>query len=386
MRKMICEKDKCTGCFACYNICPKNAIEMKEDIYGNIYPEINETKCINCNLCKKVCPNLSNINFKFPVRCYAAKTKDKNVYLSTASGGIATTISKEFIEKKGIIYGAAVVGKNVEHIRVDKIEDLYKLKGSKYVHSHINKAYKKIKEDLLNKCRVLFIGTPCQVSGLKKFLMCKYDNLYTIDLICHGVPSQKMFEEEIRRMGFSYNDTIEDINFRYLNQRNLKIKSQNKEIIQNCVDNFYYNAFLNSIIIRENCYSCKYAQNNRVGDITLGDFWGLKDKLEFIHDKGVNCVLINTEKGNQIFENIKKYIDYEEQDVNIALNGNDQLNHPSLKPECRDYFIKYYPLKGYNITLKKILRKKIFIEKIKIKLKNTNFFNLYKKIKGEKYE
>ena len=186
---MICNKDNCTGCFACYNICPKNAIKMVEDNNGFIYPEIDKEKCVNCKLCEKICPSINKVQYYKKQKCYAMYSKDEKVRVKSTSGGIATTFSINVINSGGVVYGAAY-DKNcaVKHIRVTDIDGLKKLQGSKYVHSYINDTYKRVKEDLKNNREVLFIGTPCQVAGLKKFLSRDYDKLILVEIICDGVP------------------------------------------------------------------------------------------------------------------------------------------------------------------------------------------------------
>lgn len=169
---MICEREKCTGCFACYNVCPKGAINMVEDIYGYIYPIIDKNKCINCNLCKKVCPSLNKVVKTKPLKCYAVVAKDKKILSKSTSGGIATVLAKKIISENGVVYGAAYIDEKctVAHIRIESVKDLTKLQGSKYVHSYILGTYKNVKEDLNKSRKVLFIGTPCQIAGLKSFL------------------------------------------------------------------------------------------------------------------------------------------------------------------------------------------------------------------------
>ena len=201
---MICSKEKCTGCEACYCVCPKKAITMQEDDYGNIYPIIDNNKCIHCSMCKKVCPQLKKkLDFKTPMTAYAMYVKNTKKRAQSTSGGIASILYEKILEEDGIIYGASNIfgsTKNLHFIRIDNKEDLYKVKGSKYVHCHINGIYVNVKKDLLNNKKVLFIGTPCQVAGLRCFLMKEYDNLITADIICHGVPSQRLLFEQINEL------------------------------------------------------------------------------------------------------------------------------------------------------------------------------------------
>lgn len=379
---MICEKNKCTGCFACYNICPQNAIEMVEDEYGFIYPQIDKALCTDCNLCKKICPSNQEINLNECIECYAAKSKNLDIYKKSSSGGICTELSKYFTEKNGIVYGAALDSNGVfKHIRVSKIEDIKKIQGSKYVQSYTMESYKLAKDDLENNKLVLYIGTPCQIIGLKKFLIKDYKNLYTIDLICHGVPSQKFLREEISR----YIDikNLKHISFR--GEKNFSLVLNNKIEIPS-YESYYYYGFLKTYIYRESCYSCKYATHKRVADMTLGDFWGLKTDVEFEHENGINCVIINNNKGKEMFEFIKKILDYYKVKYQEAIDGNAQLKFPSKRTQAKEKFIRYYLKYGFIKSCKKTFGLKFAINMIIKKLKNILKKNkiikeMYKRIK-----
>lgn len=198
---MICSKEKCTGCFACYNVCPKNCISMVEDEYGYIYPRIDEEKCIKCGLCRNICPSLNKVKFNKTIYTYAAWSNNEATRRQSTSGGASAVFANEIVKnRKGIVYGAATA-KNavVEQLRICDEQNLDKIKGSKYVHSYVKNTYKQVKKDLELKREVLYIGTPCQIAGLKSFLRKEYNNLITVDIICHGVPSQKFLQEQIIR-------------------------------------------------------------------------------------------------------------------------------------------------------------------------------------------
>lgn len=367
---MICKKEDCTGCFACYNICPKNAINMKEDEYGYIYPEIDKYKCINCNLCKKVCPSVKLIKLFKSQKALAMWNNDNNIRKTSTSGGIATTLYKFILKKNGIIYGCSnSVEDKFPFVRIDKIQDLHKVQGSKYVHAYINDTYRKVKEDLEEKKDVMFIGTPCQVAGLKNFLQKEYRNLYTADIICHGVPSQKLLKDEILyKLGKIKNAKV---TFRENGNFCIRVYESGNLVLDEMQDkNFYFLGFMKSLFYRENCYTCRYANSNRVGDLTLGDFWGIgkansENKYEKEEKNGISVCLVNTEKGEKLIDNIKGECYLEERSISEAIDGNAQLRSPAIKNKEYDKFKKLYVVSGYKVARKKCLKKDKFKQKLK---------------------
>ena len=383
---MICEKDKCTGCFGCFNICPKDAISMEEDAFGNVYPTIDEHKCINCGLCKSVCPvlNSKNIKFNVPKKVYAMYSKNNNIRTESTSGGIATTISKYVIEKKGVVYGAGNILNNgmFEFIRINSVEDLFKIQGSKYVHCYINKAFKSIKKDLEGNKMVLFIATPCQVAGLKNYLNKKYDNLITMDIICHGVPSQKILFEDLYNSFKLAPKDFEYITFRDSFGYHLKIyktiddyKEKKSSYSKYANLDQYYKNFLRGNIYRDNCYNCDYAKKERISDITIGDFWGLEhsSKIYDNESNGISAVMPLSEKGLKLIEETLPLFVYEEREYEEVFNHNEQLNNPMKRKQQYYIFKKNYLLKGYKKTFKKMNKLKDYIKY------NSLIYNLYKK-------
>lgn len=367
---MICDKKDCTGCFACYNICPKKAIDMREDDNGFIYPVINDTLCVNCGLCKKVCPSINCLQYTMPQKCYVVVSRNENVLSLSTSGGIATELSKYVLGKHGVVYGAAYDGNcGVRHIRVDNIDNLVLIQGSKYVHSYITDTYRLVKNDLANDIMTLFIGTPCQIAGLKKYLEKEYENLYLVDIVCHGVPSQKYLKDEVIRTNKSTD--VDRVNFRDKKYKDFtfSVKKKNVDVFsEEWYKSPYFYTFMKSIIYRENCYSCKYARNERISDLTIGDFWGLgaDSRLYNKRKKGVSVVLINSAVGEKIFNSIRDNIDVEERKLSEAFEGNDQLRQPAHKNELVDKFYKLYK-KNQNFykTYKKICKKNFLKQKIK---------------------
>ncbi|MEG1344494.1 MAG: Coenzyme F420 hydrogenase/dehydrogenase, beta subunit C-terminal domain [Clostridia bacterium] len=358
----ICLKEKCTGCFACFNICKNNAITIKEDKEGFLFPIIDKSKCINCKKCFNVCPSNKNIELKKPSQVWAVINNNMQEYINSSSGGAFYVFAKEIINEGGKVYGACFnESLEVKHIRVETIDGLSKLRGSKYVQSQINDIYTKVKCDLENDTKVLFSGTPCQVAGLKNYLIKSYENLITIDLICHGVPSQKIFDKYIEYIGKGRK--ITDFKFRH------KMKNDTNPVILHykkggknhnnktaLTDTFYY-AFLNGYICRESCYNCMYATEKRVGDITLGDFWGVeKHHVEFTHKNGVSAILINTKKGKTFYEKVKEDFVSVESNINFVKEKNSNLNHPSQRKEYRNDIYKELNEKGYKYIANKYFK------------------------------
>lgn len=363
---MICEKKKCTGCFACYNICPQDAIVMQEDRCGYMYPVINSNICVNCGLCKRICPNNTVIEKKYPIMCYAAKSKDSEVLLKSTSGGIATCLTKLFLKGNNVVYGASYNNCfEVEHTRISRNDDVEKIQGSKYAQSNINLSYRRVKEDLKNGKKVLFVGTPCQIAGLKSFIKKGHDRLYLVDIVCHGVPSNKFLKDELIRLCDI--SKILNVKYRKGNEYSFTIYKNDGTIMEyNKDESPYLDAFFERISLRESCYSCNYARPERISDMTLGDFWGLTDKSFFNSEEHISLILINSEKGKELFNMVKGEIDYQIRDVDEAINGNSQLKKPSVKHEKADRFKQIYPKKGFYRAYKKVS----FIKRYKKRIKN----------------
>lgn len=330
--KQICPPDKCNGCWACYNACPKQCIQMKVGKLLHLYPVINQEKCIDCGLCQKVCPNNHPLPQNKPLHTYAAWAKDEQEYKTSTSGGIGACLSRYIVQNKGIVYGCACLpDADIKHIRVENEKDLALLKGSKYVQSNINDIYKSVRKDLDNEKTVLFTGTPCQIAGLKLFLRKVYERLYTVDLICHGVPSLGYLKFHLK----SKLSTIQSdkITFRNDNNMTLTVSYNDKPVYiydywSNRYNDEYYNAFMDGFSYRDSCHSCPYAAPTRISDITIGDFWGFKNNIDKPHPNGLSCILCNTEKGNYLLSMIKDNIYIYERELEEAVNGNAQLQSP----------------------------------------------------------
>jgi F420H2-dehydrogenase, beta subunit len=338
----ICDKDICTGCGLCASICPKNSIKMVTiGKLGHLYPQIDQEKCVDCGLCKKKCPSLNTPIQTAPITAYAAIAKDNEEYHSSTSGGAASVFSRYIIEKGGVVYGCAVVEDDdvvdIRHIRVDMIDELYRLKGSKYVQSRITEIIPLLKEDIKNGKEVLFVGTPCQCAAIKNLYNKTPDNLYLVDLICHGVPSLSLLKRHIRNV--LPNKQINKLSFREGNEYKLSLNVNTesaycKSMLTDRFSDFYYDTFIDGVTFRESCYTCRYAKPYRCSDITIGDFWGLnKDAVQDFpeHSKGTSVLLPITDKGVDLIDATKTKLYIIERIVDEAVKGNHQLQHPINK-------------------------------------------------------
>ena len=338
----ICNGDRCTGCYACFNICPKNAIEMKNDCLSTEKAVINSDKCINCGACKTVCPENNVPKLNKILKCYAAWSKQEKYQKECASGGIATGFSEAIIKSGGAVFGTRFSGFELIFDFAETVAEAEKFKGSKYVRANVGDCFKKVRDVLLEDRQVLFVGTPCQVGGLKNYLGKTYEKLITIDLICHGTPPQEYLKEHILSIT---NMKIKGVSFRGDKDFFLTVTGDDDKVIysKKSDEDTYFRAFLDGMIFRENCYSCTYACSERVGDITIGDFWGLdKNSLKRKHNGRISVVLVNGENGKRFFEKCKDLFEYEERPIEEAIKGNGQLNAPSTKYCDRDNFVKAY--------------------------------------------
>jgi coenzyme F420-reducing hydrogenase beta subunit len=330
-----------------------------------IVPKIDMSACTDCKLCQMTCPQNVKIKLVEPKVVYAAWANDRDEHLSSSSGGAASVFCRNFIIKySGVCVGAAFSeGLVLQHQIAENIDDVLKFKGSKYVQSFIGDIFSQVKEYLKNKKSVLFIGTPCQVDGLKNFLGNDTEYLYTVDLICHGVPPNAYLQQHFKN--YLKRDPKMIVSFRANNHFRMTLSFYNgKKAIKK--NDIYLDAFLKSLIYRESCYNCKYAQKKRSGDITIGDFWGLADEIASMKDanNGCSAILVNTEKGNALFEMCKNDFILFERTFGEVSKENDQLNYPSIPHKKRDLFLKRYK-KGFSFACKTVLFPNFQIEQLR---------------------
>lgn len=331
--KTVCIKDMCAGCGACVESCSKGAIRLKEDIkaYNAV---IDEDKCIDCGRCEKICPKNHPAEFRTPIEWYQGWSLDEDIRANSSSGGFASAIAKIFIENNGVVCTCKFSKGEFGFQFINNVKDLIETAGSKYVKSSPMGIYREILSKLKNGQKVLFIALPCQVSAVLNYVRgIGMENLYTIDLICHGTPSAQLLNMYVHQKGANIRNASK-VSFR--NKTNYDLQIDHSSVEGYCQDN-YTTAFLTSISYTENCYCCDYAQRKRVSDITLGDSWDSELPSEQAK-KGISLALCQTLKGKMLLEraNLCLY----PVDIQRAIVANHQLTHPSTKPLKRDLFIQ----------------------------------------------
>ncbi len=374
---MISIKSKydCCGCEACAQRCAHNAISMKRDKEGFLYPIIDPNKCTKCDICEKVCPIINQKLPSEPIKTYAAKNKDEIVRLQSSSGGIFTLLATKAINNGGVVFGAKFDEQwKVVHDYVETIEDLAKFRGSKYVQSRINDNYIKVEQILKQGRQVLFSGTPCQIAGLKKYLIKEYKNLICIDIICHGVPSPMVWQKY--KAQFELSDTS-SISFRDKSNSwkryEVVVSKDLKEVVRETIEqNVYMKLFLSDLCLRPSCAICPAKDGKSKSDITIADFWGIQHiHPEFDDDKGCNLVLINSEKGIELFNSLDE-CDKIESNFNNAIKYNPSYFKSVSEPKYRQYFFDNFDKYGFAIY-HKIQKKQqpSLLRRIASRLKHT---------------
>ena len=325
----------CCGCAACENVCGKKAIIMKPDKEGFMYPEVNEEICVDCGLCMKVCPVINVCENKAPyLKSYGGYSKDERIINSCASGGVATALSLEIIDQGGVVYGVRFnnVYNGAVYVRIDKAEDLWRLCSSKYVQPSKSGIYDKVRSDLNKGTKVLFVGCPCDVAGLKRFLRKEYDNLLVCELFCAGVTSNKILDEYRILREKKVGSNLMALNVRNKEKgwfiQHIKEEYQNGKIYyKNHFGTYLGYGFLN--FRRPSCYHCQYKQNTTMCDIKVGDFWGIKDSDPYWNPKGVSVILAKTHKGIEALETLSNFLLCEIDHKKGTINNAGFMGHPN---------------------------------------------------------
>lgn len=361
----ITDKSNCCGCTACIHSCPKHCITMQEDSEGFLYPVVNNEACIDCGLCEKVCPMLHPSEEKCPIRTIAAINKDENTRMQSSSGGIFSLLAEDTITEGGIVFGARF--DEQWQVVIDyavTMEEVRAFMGSKYVQASMGTAYADAKQFLLEGKKVLFSGTPCQIAGLKHFLKKSYDNLLTVDIICHGVPSPKVWSLYLDEVVTAGRKAIGDVQFR--NKRNgwkkygiklsYTLADNTTSFYCPASKNHYMLAFLSNMILRPSCHNCKAKCGRSHSDITIADFWGIdKAMTEMDDDKGTGLILVNTDKGSKAMSWNK--VIYRDTTFELAISHNSAFrNSVAPHPKRMLFFSRLDEGKSIVDLIKRNLR------------------------------
>lgn len=395
----------CCGCSACAQICPKECIVMESDKEGFLYPKVDVIKCINCHKCETVCPVINRLSPREPLLTVAAKNNNKKVVNISSSGGIFDLLAREVLDKNGVVFGAKLNEKmQVVHDYVENYEELSPLRGSKYVQSDINGTYLKVKAFLKQKRLVLFSGTPCQISGLKHFLGKDYEGLYLVEIICHGSPSPGIWTNYISQQSQKLSNVAQSVakgknmfltlplddapvftgvNFREKNGYSWEnygfvirgksaLKSDQNMVLlsDKCFNNTYMKGFLSDLYLRPSCYQCPTRCLSSGSDITLGDYWKIKDLYpEFYDSNGVSLVLINSNKGKRLFKQVSKNLDYIVSSYKDAVRINPVLVcNARLSRKRKKFYKQYYSNPDDLERIVNTLSKKSLYERIYSKI------------------
>lgn len=364
MKIHLADKSICTGCAACSFVCTTGSINMREDKEGFLQPYINVDTCIECHKCEKTCPVISprTLPSDFETHAYAAINRDENIRMRSSSGGVFYILAKRTIEQGGVVFGARFNEQwEVVHDYTETLDGVEPFMCSKYVQSRIGDTFKQAKQ-FLEQCRkVLFIGTPCQIGGLNAYLRKSYDNLITADIICHGVPSPKVWMKYIDE-NFNISN-ISKINFRdkkdgWLGKQYITIQMADEatKYQQKQLDNIFFRGFIKNIYLRRSCYDCSFKSIHRCSDITMADFWGVdKLKPQMHDDKGTSLLFIHSKKGKEMLSELLSELRIEPQNINDAVQHNIAMVQSMEKPVRRIDFFKAFRLThSFNYSSKYI--------------------------------
>lgn len=367
----ITDKHLCCGCSACSQRCPKQCITMQEDSEGFLYPVVNQQQCINCGICEKVCPVINNTKALNPQQVIAAQNKNENQRKESSSGGIFIAVAEKIIEKGGVVFGCDYDNNwETYHHKAETLEELIPLMRSKYIQSRIGNTFNETEQLLKQNRPVLFVGTPCQISGLTRFLHKDYPNLITLDFICHGAPSpgvwRSYLKENILSTLTNHDITnISGINFREKDGYGwkkygfiIKDKTDTPIISEIATNNLFIKGFLSNIYLRPSCYQCPVKGGRSTSDLTIADYWCIDQILPDYYDDdiGISSVFINTEKGGKLVAqlNIKSmqasFTDTIEKNKSYYISVNE--------PRRRSIFFKEMNRgKGFNKALEQYYKK-----------------------------
>ncbi len=386
---MIVDKILCSGCGACVLKCPMHCIEMKTDIEGFLYPEIDEEKCTNCGLCKKTCPANSRVEKNAIKEMYAFVHKDKDVFMSSSSGGAFSAFCEGYFESfnRCCVFGAALCDDlKCRHLPATSYDEIGKFRKSKYIPSDAIGSFKECKEKLELGYNCIFSGTPCLIAGLKAYLGKDYENLITVDLLCRGVPNNMIWEKYIISLKRKLKTDVISVLFRHkanrkygkeekISSENLLIKANSREFCINRHNDLFLRGYHNALFYRKSCYSCIYSGEERVSDITISDFWGYEDVYSengCDGKSGVSAIMVNTFKGQEFLEqiNIEKYSSlYHVGEIEELKKRNLPLTNPVKLTRERTHFFKYLRKHSFSYSVRRVYIVDDLILHIKRRLK-----------------
>ena len=342
----ILDKHNCCGCEACVQVCPKQCISFTADNEGFSYPKVDEAFCINCGLCEKVCPVLHPYKERTPLKTLAAINENDEVRLASSSGGIFTLLAEQVIGDGGAVFGARFDDQwQVVFDFTETTEGIKAFQGSKYLQAQVGDSFARCKKFLDDGRKVLFSGTQCQIAGLLHFLRKPYDNLLTVDFICHGVPSPLVWQRYLNEVVSIGSRAISDIQFRN-KERGWKLFSFKLEYDDDCKsvvmstpfnDDLYMRAFLANLILRPSCHACPAKSGKSHSDITIADFWGIElVNPDMDDDRGTSLVLVNSEKGNYALP--LSLMSFTEEEFDVAIRKNTAWCMPAIQHHRRAEF------------------------------------------------
>lgn len=343
------DKNKCSGCSACYAICPKNCISMVADEEGFLYPEVDKTECLNCGRCDKVCPAEQSaiVNAVVPT-AWGANVNDKELRLASSSGGVFSLLARTVLDEGGTVCGVAMSDDCIyaHHVFAHNEAELAKLRGSKYLQSNVEDTFRQVKTELERNKKVLYSGTPCQISGLKAFLGKEYKNLLCVGIFCHGVPSPKLWAEYVEYCSDKLEAPVAAVQFRDksngwenfgLRMETIKGTVQNKTAQKDP----YMRMFLRNYSLRPSCYRCEAKSNVCNADLMIGDFWGVQSIAKELYDNvGTSVVLAYGEKGKVAIEKIKDEVKLCEMTYEDAIMHNSAFARSVAMPKARKTFFE----------------------------------------------
>ncbi len=375
---LLVDEERCTGCGACFNVCPKHAISFSDNDEGFPSPEIDESLCIHCGLCYKKCPVLYPPSVSRIREAYAAQMKDKKALKNSTSGGVFNVLAQDTINNGGIVFGCIWDSNyNARICAASETEQIEKMKGSKYVWSNARESYCEVKGNLDKGRQVLFCGLPCQVAGLRNYLSKDYDNLFLLDFLCSGTPSPLAFHKYLDSI--CSNTEYKDLNLKFRDKNpygvgvHISYKDKKASPRGEHITNPYYYAFYSHLIDRRSCYHCSYGSDDRISDITVGDYWGIERYHPSLDIKaGISALMVNTEKGEQLIKRVSEQLELTPTELsNISKANNLKIgmkNRNRPIPDRRELFFRELSTGDWHSAKKYIHDKGWLVQYIKVQI------------------